>query len=105
MPSLETHCEADVLHLKLSRSYPEVHGLLDQFAHYPDMDFLKEHRKFLHHREGIDYVRARYGEEAYEAAKQHVIDDCGHIPDMVDYHNGRVDNFGNKLPAYYLKRG
>lgn len=97
MPSLEQHCEADLEKAKLSRSYPEVHGLLDQFAHYPDYNFLELHRRYLHHHEGIEYVRMRFGEEAERAAKQHVIDDCGHIPHVWEYYDGSVDNFGGRL--------
>lgn len=96
MPSREQHCAADVHHLKLSRSYPEVHRLLDQFAHYPNWEFLRRHRKFLHHQEGIDYIRMRWGEEAAQSATQHVIDDCGHVPSAADYYNGSVDEFGVK---------
>jgi len=87
---------ADTLHLKLSRAYPEVHQLLDQFAHYPDMEFLRRHRKFLHHVEGIEYVRMRWGEEAGRSAEQHVLDDCGHVPHAKDYYDGSLDEFGYK---------
>lgn len=101
MPSREQHMKSD-LKIGLSKSYPEVHGLLDQFAHYPDMEFLRRHRKFLHHREGIEYVGMRWGKEAEESAKQHVIDDCGHIPDAIDYYDGSVDQFGYKTYKAYL---
>lgn len=97
MPSNEDHCRYDIARAKLSQSYPKIHRLLDQFAHYPDMEFLSRHRKFLHHAEGIEYVRMRYGEEAGKSAKQHVLDDCGHIPDAIDYYTGVVDNFGYKI--------
>lgn len=89
--------ENDIMEHGLSKSYPEVHKLLDQFAHYPDMRFLREHRKFLHHAEGIEYVRMRWGEEAGKSAEGHVLDDCGHIPNAIDYYRGSVDNFGYKL--------
>ena len=96
MPSREQHCSED-LAIGLSREYPEIHKLLDQFAHYPDMKFLREHRKFLHHQEGIDYVTMRYGHEAGLAAKQHVISDCGHVPNAVNYYDGTCDNYGYSL--------
>lgn len=99
MPSREEHCKIDEQE-GLSRSYPEVHQLLDQFAHYPDMEFLSRHRKFLHHKEGIEYVRMRWGDEAGKSAELHVLADCEHIPDMVDYHNGKVDKFGYKKRSY-----
>lgn len=95
MPSLEQHMESDVeIGLK---PHQHVHELLDQFAHYPDMKFLREHRKFLHHKEGIDYVRMRWGEEAAKSAEQHVLDDCGHVPSAKDYYTHKVDNFGFKI--------
>lgn len=94
MPSLEEHCLNDTYIAKLSRSYPEVHEFIDQFAHYPDMNFLRRHRKFLHHEEGIEYITMRFGEEAGKAARQHVLSDCGHVPNAVDYYTGRVDEFG-----------
>lgn len=94
MPSREQHMKYDLERAKLSRSYPEVHKLLDQFSHYPDMEFLRRHRKFLHHVEGIEYVRMRWGEEAGKSAERHVLDDCGHIPNAVDYYIGNVDEFG-----------
>lgn len=95
MPSREYHMNSD-LEIGLDKSYPEVHGLLDQFAHYPDMKFLRKHRKFLHHEEGIEYVKMRWGGEAGKSARQHVLDDCGHVPLAVDYYTGAVDEFGGK---------
>jgi hypothetical protein len=96
MPSREQHMKAD-LKIGLDQSFPEVHQLLDQFAHYPDMEFLRRHRKFLHHKEGIEYVTMRWGVDAGRSAKQHVIDDCGHVPDASDYYDGTVDTFGFKI--------
>jgi hypothetical protein len=95
MPSREQHMQSDI-EIGLSKTYSEVHGLLDQFAHYPDMRFLREHRKFLHHQEGIEYIRMSWGEEAAKSATQHVIDDCGHVPHAIDYYTHKVDNFGFK---------
>ena len=96
MPSREYHMASD-LEIGLSKSYSEVHALLDQFAHYPNMKFLRKHRKFLHHEEGIEYVTMRWGEEAGKSARQHVLDDCGHVPKAIDYYRGSVDDFGGKL--------
>lgn len=96
MSSRDQHLKRDVEAAGCLRPMPEVHDLLDQFAHYPDMEFLQRHRKFLHHREGIEYVRMRWGEEAAMAARQHVLDDCGHIPDAVDYYIGVVDEYGRR---------
>jgi hypothetical protein len=97
MPSLEYHLARD--RDLLGEEFPEVHRILDQFAHYPDMRFLQEHRKFLHHAEGIDYITLRFGEVAGHAARVHVRDDCGHVPTMEEYALGIVDNFGGKKYA------
>ena len=94
MPSREYHLSQDWKHF--GQAFEEVHRVLDQFAHYPDMDFLRRHRKFLHHEEGIEYIRMRYGDLAGESAKQHVLDDCGHIPKAIHYYDGTVDEFGGK---------
>ena len=97
MSSRKAHNAKD-LEIGLSRSYNEVHALLDQFAHFPDMNFLTRHRKFLHHEEGIEYIRMAYGEEAAISARQHIIDDCGKVPNAIDYYLGTLDTFGR--PKY-----
>lgn len=103
MPSREQHMRYDIERAKLDKPYPEVHKLLDQFAHYPDMEFLRRHRKFLHHKEGIEYITMRWGKEAGKSAYQHVLDDCGHIPSASQYYDGTVDEFGGKIPEKYLE--
>jgi len=96
VPSREEHMRRD-LEIGLSQSYNEVHRILDQFSHYPDMKFLRLHRRYLHHEEGIEYITMRFGEEAGRSARQHVEDDCGHVPHAIDYYRGSVDNFGYKI--------
>lgn len=93
VPSRREHLARD-RELFEGREYPDVHRLLDQFAHFPDMRFLSRHRKFLHHEEGIEYVRMRFGEEAGESARQHVLMDCEHVPKAVDYYIDLVDEYG-----------
>lgn len=97
MGSRQQHL-ADDRRLFEGREYDDVHRILDQFAHYPDMEFLRRHRKFLHHREGIEYIRMRFGEEAGKSAEQHVQRDCDWIPDAADYYNGRAGMFGQRNP-------
>ena len=94
MASEQQHVTETITLLGGGDGWPGVHQLLDQFAHFPDMNFLSKHRKFLHHHEGIEYVRMRWGDDAAKAAEQHVITDCGHIPYAIDYYDGSVDNFG-----------
>ena len=74
--------------------YAAVNTLIDQFAHFPDMDCLRQHRQFLHHKEGIAYFRRRFGPLGEQAARLHVLSDCGWIPSMADYHNGRANEVG-----------
>lgn len=74
----------------------EVNGRIDQFAHFPNNDTLMHHRKFLHHAEGIEYFGKVYGETGRAAARLHVIDDCGHVPTMLDYALDVVDTLGHK---------
>jgi len=97
MPSREEHMLNDIRSWGLKESFPEVHRILDQFAHYPNMRFLSLHRRYLHHAEGIEYIEMRFGADAGIAAYGHIMDDCGHIPNAIDYYRGSVDNFGFKI--------
>lgn len=74
----------------------EVNQRLDQFSHYPDMEFLSRHRKFLHHREGVEYFERRYGVLGKVVAERHILTDCGHIPKAADYYSGKVNKFGGR---------
>lgn len=94
MPSREYHLSQDLKFL--GQQFDDVHRILDQFAHYPDWAFLKRHRKFLHHEEGVEYIRLRFGDLAAESAIQHIKDDCGHVPKAIHYYDGTVDEFGTK---------
>ena len=92
MASFEEHCQECLE--KLGDRCEEVNQRIDQFAHYPDMEFLVRHRRFLHHQEGIEYFERRYGKIGGQAARLHVLRDCGHIPEAADYDKGIVDSFG-----------
>lgn len=72
----------------------KVNREIDQFAHFPNLVTLERHRKFLHHKEGIEYFGIVYGQVGADAARMHVMQDCGHIPDMADYAYGYVDSYG-----------
>jgi len=71
----------------------KVNRLMDVMGAGPD-GRLHCWRKFLHHREGIDYVRTVYGEVGALAAEQHILDDCGSIHSVLDYYNGTLDENG-----------
>ena len=72
-----------------------VNRKIDQFAHFPNLKTLERHRKFLHHREGIEYFNTIYGNVGRMAAEQHVLEDCdGYIPTAIEYYIDMVDEYG-----------
>ena len=72
-----------------------VNRIIDQFAHFPRMDMLSNHRQFLHHTEGIAYFKRLYGAVGEACATTHIKLDCqDNVPNMIDYHNGRCDRYG-----------
>ena len=76
----------------------EINHRIDQFAHTPSGGFFPNHRMFLHHTEGLEWFRRAYGEIGYQIARWHVELDCLRVPDLKEYTNGKVDEFG--LPWY-----
>ena len=84
-PEHELECKA-----KLGKPFAEVHKYLDQWHGM----FGGHHRFMLHHQEGIEEVREKFGDEAAEAARVHIIQDMTHVPKKDDYKNGRVDWLG-----------
>jgi hypothetical protein len=71
MPSFQQHCsEAQE---KFGKSYVEVHLWLDEFAGQPPYGM--RHRRKRHHLAGIEEVRQRWGDEAAEATRQHILSD------------------------------
>jgi hypothetical protein len=89
MSDLATHCKETLE--KLGQDFKEVHEWLDAF--FPQMG--PSHRKMRHHREGIEEVRALWGDAAAQAAELHIKADLsGHVPKKADYENGNVDNQG-----------
>jgi hypothetical protein len=71
MPSFEQHCaEAQE---KFGKPYAEVHQWLDEFA--GQSPYGMRHRRKRHHLAGIELVRQMWGDEAAEAARQHILAD------------------------------
>jgi len=104
MASREEHCRE--CKEKLGNDFSEIHRLLDQFSNYPDMKFLRKHRKYLHHKEFAEYCRMKWGEQAYKAAILHIKRDCGgNVPNAVDYYTGACDVYGysvdKEIERYY----
>lgn len=57
--------------------YETVHKFLDTFAN----TFAFGHRMVLHNTYGIEMVRIHWNSDmAADVAKQHIIDDLGHVP-------------------------
>src|SRR5438045_5365633 len=71
MPSFEQHCEESVR--LFGQPFEEVHRWLDEFAGRPPHGM--KHRKFRHHLAGIEEVRQKWGSQAAEVAKDHIVAD------------------------------
>jgi hypothetical protein len=86
----------------LGESFENVNIWMDEyFAQYGPT-----HRRFRHHREGIEQARELFGEQGAVAAAIHILRDCRHIPRKEDYELGRVDALGLKANwplASYIK--
>jgi hypothetical protein len=74
----------------LSSPYEEVHVWIDQYSNTNGAG----HRKFLHHKEGVEQARRRFGDEGATAAAIHILRDCRNIPREVEYSTGAVDPLG-----------
>jgi hypothetical protein len=100
MASLEQH-NADCKKF-FGESFEEVNNWIDEyFAVYGP-----SHRRFRHHREGVEEARALFGDRAATAAAVHILRDCRHIPRKEDYILGYVDALGLKISwstASYIK--
>ena len=65
----------------LGKPYTEVHDFLDQYSER----FPREQRKVYHHRQGLARVAERFGAEAAKAARIHVVEDVGFVPEDHTY--------------------
>ena len=71
MSTFEEHCKQAIT--KFGQTYGQVHNWLDEFAGKPG--FGMRHRKVRHHLEGIRLVQEKFGDEAANAARQHIVAD------------------------------
>ncbi|MBL9179524.1 MAG: hypothetical protein JNM65_15785 [Verrucomicrobiaceae bacterium] len=71
MAAFEQHCAEALQHF--GKPFSEVHLWLDEFAGKPP--YGTRHRKKRHHLAGIEDVRNLWGDEAAEAARQHIVTD------------------------------
>lgn len=89
MSSLQEHCEECVRELR--EPFAEVHAWLDGLQ----AEYGPHHRPFRHHREGVNMVRARWGDRAAAAAELHIRSDClGRVPTRQEYRDWGVDYDG-----------
>lgn len=77
MPKFEKHCQDSIE--KFGESFSEVHLWLDEFFEEKG----PKHRDIRHHEDGVEEVRKKWGDEAAEAAIDHIKADCkGIVPTM-----------------------
>jgi DNA-binding GntR family transcriptional regulator len=80
---------------ELGKDWVIVHQWLDEFAgvYWPS----KLHRLHRHHREGIEEIRSKWGDEAAKAAEIHILKDEGNIPSKAEIHAryGIKDDLGD----------
>lgn len=62
---------------KLGKDWAVIHRWLDEYARKVGVPW---HRTFRHHKEGVEEVRKKWGDEAAKAAELHIISDFGFIP-------------------------
>lgn len=81
---LEDHCN-ECIEI-LGQPFREVHLWLDEFAkNYSGTERYK-HRKFRHHKEGVEEARKLFGDLGAKAAELHIKSDTdGWIPSKKDY--------------------
>jgi hypothetical protein len=74
MATFVEHCSECVA--KLGESFGHVHNWLDEFAGQA----IATHRARRHHKEGVEEVRAKWGNRAALAAEIHIARDFGFVP-------------------------
>jgi hypothetical protein len=86
----------------LGQSFENVNRWIDEYF----TQYGPTHRKFRHHREGVEQARDLFGDRGSVAAAIHILRDCRHIPRKQDYELGYVDALGLKAnwsTASYIK--
>ncbi|MCF7853306.1 MAG: hypothetical protein K9N51_00800 [Candidatus Pacebacteria bacterium] len=73
MATLNEHCRD--CERELGEPFTHVHEWLDELQ----PDYGPMHRVFRHHREGVERVRAKWGDRAARAAEIHIRRDTGGV--------------------------
>jgi len=69
---------------QLGKDWVVVHQWLDELASIYWTS--KLHRLYRHHKEGVEEVRQKWGDEAATAAEIHILKDEGNIPSEAEIH-------------------
>lgn len=80
----ENHCK--ITERMFGNRYEKVHLWLDEFASQYPYGKKYKHRKFRHHREGVEEARKLFGDIGALVAEQHIrMDNDGWLPRKKDY--------------------
>lgn len=73
---IKTHCEDTLLILRQGYDFIEVHEWIDEFAKkWPPHIHFEYHRKFRHNKKGLEEIFKKWGADAEDAGKVHLIRD------------------------------
>ena len=88
MASYKEHCKE--CKEKLGKDWSVVHRWLDEF--FINMGCNEKHRDIRHHQKGIEQARIKWGDQAAEAAKLHIMTDFnGWVPkDEIEVQKWRI---------------
>jgi hypothetical protein len=95
MPSLKEHCDQTTK--AFGKPFEQVHVWLDAFAGKAPL--YMRHRRKRHHLDGVENVRAMYGDQAAEVARMHI---------EADLLQEGSWNYGDEFPrneAHYISMG
>lgn len=81
------HC--DRCQEQLGKPWYVIHRWLDEHARKSGLQ-QGRHRVYRHHKEGVELVRSKWGDDAAKAAELHIMDDFGYIPSQKELE----DKFG-----------
>lgn len=80
----EQHCRAS--ETAFGKRYENIHRWLDEFVNLYEPSKRYKHRKFRHHKEGIQEARKMFGDIGALVAEQHIKhDNEGRVPLKKDY--------------------
>ncbi len=82
--NFEQHCRAS--ETAFGKRYERIHRWLDEFASLYEPSERHKHRKFRHHKEGIEEAGIIFGDIGALVAEHHIkLDNEGKVPSKKDY--------------------